>query len=187
MSKLRADKFDIIADKKSLMRIQGEAQKYKDDYKVETIKDANMVLNLYAQIAFDEGYRYAFEETMVELKKVYEDGVKKPKKRRKGWFEYIEDGDLKKSFPLVKRRIDSKRQRKEQAKLDEENGREFSEESFTLTMVIHTYFEAGYLKAQTIEEQAKIVCQDQERADLLVQLFGEVFKQIEEVENDKVG
>jgi hypothetical protein len=185
MNKLRADKFDIIADKKSLMKIQEQAQKYKDDFgDISTIEGGNRLIHLYSQIAFDEGYRRCYQDTMETLKSYHPSGVKKPKRRRKGWFEYIEEGDIESIVPLIKRRIASKRQRKEQKKLDEENGRKFCEEHFILSMAIHTSFEAGYLKADSIEEQAKIVCRDQDQANIVLQLLGEVFKEYEKVQNE---
>lgn len=177
MIKLRADNFIYPADDKSIMKIQEIMQKYyKDKFgEPETIDQANTILNVYAQIAFDEGYRKAIGEA----KKEYGNYKKiKAKPRKKGWFEYVDEDDLKKSFNLCQRRIESKRQKKSRKKYCEDNSMKYTEESFVLSMVIHTYFEAGYLKAQSIEEQAKIFAGDKERADLLVQMFNECFGQI---------
>lgn len=179
MIKLRADNFIYPADRKSTMKIQEIFQRYylEEFEGLETIEEANSVLNVYAQIAFDEGYRKAIEEA----KKEYANYKKiKAKPRKKGWFEYVDDGDLKKSLGLCQRRIKSKRQEKSRKQYCKDNEIEYSTEQFTLSMVIHTFFEAGYLKAQSIEEQAKIFAGNKERADLLVQMFNECFGQIME-------
>ena len=86
--KPRADYFLEIADTEGLKTIQGEAHKYKDDYKGEDIQTANLVMILYLQIAMDEGYR----RVMAEMKKDAITGNKiNIVPRKKGWFEYIED------------------------------------------------------------------------------------------------
>ena len=182
MIKLRADNFVYPADDKSIMKIQEIMQKYyKDEFgEPETIDQANTILNVYAQIAFDEGYRKAIEEAKDEYSKYSHIKTIKAKPRKKGWFEYVDEGDLKKSFNLCQRRIESKRQKESRKKYCEDNSMKYTEESFVLSMVIHTYFEAGYLKAQSIEEQAKIFTGDEERANLLVQMFNECFEQIME-------
>lgn len=177
MIKLRADNFIYPANDKAMMKIQEIFQKYylEEFDGLETTEEANLVLNVYAQIAFDEGYRKAIEEAKNE----YGDYKKiKAKPRKKGWFEYVDDGDLKESLNLCKRRINSKRQEKSRKQYCKDNDIEYSTEHFTLSMVIHTYFEAGYLKAQSIEEQAKIFTGDKKRADLLVKIFNEYFDQL---------
>ena len=155
------------------MKIQEQAQKYRGEYKVKTIADANILLNLYAQISFDEGYRVNMEETKKDItySKI------KIKNRRKGWFEYIDDGDIEKVYPLTKRRIASKRMRKSQLDHWAEQDKGWDEELFTLSMVMHTFFEAGYLKADTIEEQAKIICG--ENSDIVLEMFNTVFKDVD--------
>lgn len=173
----RADKFDYVAEKEDLMTIQGEAQKYQEDYaKIEDLsKRANTTLYLYLQIAYDEGYRKVLAELKNEMPHLSEQIKIVP--RKKGWFEYIEDDTaIEKILPLLKKRIKSKRQRNAEKKHKEEQGGEFSEEIFTLCMVIQTGFEQGYAKASSLEETAKIVCKDQERADLVMSLFNEMME-----------
>ena len=63
MKKLRADKFDMPADVDSIMKIQEQAQKYRGEYPVTNIREANILLGLYAQISFDEGYRECIKHT----------------------------------------------------------------------------------------------------------------------------
>lgn len=176
--KPRADKFYAIADEEALGVIQGELQRYKDWFpKAESFeeKDAHTLLFLYLQIAMDEGYRRAMEE----MKKDVAGGGVKIVPRRDGWFEYIDDDKEAKSLtPLVKRRVKSKRQRAAQKKLWEGNGKKWSEEHFVLAMVIHTGWEHGYMKANTMEHVAKITCGgDKERADLILDMFNKVFAQ----------
>lgn len=176
----RADKFHVVAESEDLMTIQGEAQKYSDQ--VKKIKDpkdaANHVLLLYLQIAYDEGYRKVMRELKEDMS--YMKDQINIVDRRVGWFEYIEDENtITDLMPLVRKRIASKRQRKAQEKHDLENGREFEEERFVWSMVIHTGFEQGYCKADSLEETAKIVCKDKERADLVMELFNEMLKQPE--------
>lgn len=172
--KPRADYFLEIADTEGLKTIQGEAQKYKDDYKGEDLQTANLVMGLYLQIAMDEGYR----RVMAEMKKDALTGSKiNIVPRKKGWFEYIED---EKEFhgvvKLAKRRINSKRMRKRIKKDWDEQGKEWDEENFIFLMVVHTGWEHGYLKANTLEHMAKITCGgDGERADMILGLFNEIF------------
>lgn len=182
MIKLRADNFIYPANNKAIMKIQEIMQKYyKDEFgEPETIDQANTTLNVYAQIAFDEGYRRAIDEAKDEYSKYSHIKTIKAKPRKKGWFEYVDEGDLKKSFNLCQRRIESKRQKESRKKYCEDNNIKYNEESFILSMVIHTYFEAGYLKAQSIEEQAKIFTGDEDRAKLLTNIFNEVFGQVME-------
>ena len=97
--------------------------------------------------------------------------------RKKGWFEYIEDHDeITKLIPLVKRRVNSKRMRKRVKKDWEEQGKDWDEENYVLMMVIHTGWEHGYMKANTMEHMAKITCGgDQERADMILGIFNQIF------------
>jgi len=171
----RADKFDFHAADADIQVIQGEAQRYADDMdKMEnTANKGNRILHLYLQIAYDEGYRSVMEE--LKLDSLSGKNVE-ILPRKKGLFEYIEDeSTISKIIPLLKRRIKSKRQRKEFKKHGEENGREFCEEMFMLSMVIHTGFEQGYAKADSLEETAKIICKNQESADMVMELFKELF------------
>jgi hypothetical protein len=170
--KLRADKFNVAPEPKILMKIQEQAQKYKDEYPVTNLQEADVLLALYAQISFDEGYRVNIEETREDMSYTT---IKKAKNRRKGWFEYIDEGDLEPVYPLAKKRIASKRMRKAQLEYWKEKGMEWSEELFVLSMVMHTFFEAGYLKAQLISEQVKIMCGDSKHADMVLKLFSELF------------
>ena len=180
MFKLRADNFLYPADNKAMMKIQEIMQKYyKDEFgEPETIKDANTVLNVYAQIAFDEGYRRAIDEAKKDYEFIAKHRKIKAKPRKKDWFEYINDGDLKNTFPLCQKRIASKRQKKSRIKYCEDCGIEYSEEQFVLSMVIHTFYEAGYLKAQSIEEQAKIVTGNEGRAKLLSDMLCSVMLEV---------
>lgn len=178
--KFRADKFDVIAEAQDLMTIQGEAQKYKDQFDgmEDNVDKANKLLTLYLQIAYDEGYRRVMRELKETMKYVADkiDIVD----RKVGCFEYIEDEDtIINIMPLVKRRIKSKRQRKAQAEYDKKQGREFEEERFVWSMVIHTGFEQGYCKANSLEETAKIVCGNEEKANIVMELFNEIMKQPE--------
>lgn len=173
----RADKFHMVAEPEDLMTIQGQAQLYKDQVdKIEDLRDrANHTLLLYLQIAYDEGYRKVMRELKEDMS--YLKDQINIVDRRVGWFEYIEDENtITDLMPLVRKRINSKRQRNAEKKFKEEQGQEFSEEMFTLSMVIHTGFEQGYCKADSLEETAKIVCKDKERADLVMELFNEMLK-----------
>lgn len=174
MYKLRSDNFLCPAEKNDVMKIQEQFLKYyKDKFdELNSIEEANHVLSIYASIAFDEGYRKAIEETkdiMGNINKI------KAKPRKKDFFEYVEEGDLKNSLNLCKRRMKSKRQRKHREEYCKSCGIEFEEEQFTLSIVIHTYFEAGYLKAQSLEQQAKILTGDGEKASIIVDMFKECF------------
>lgn len=174
--KPRADFFSEVADDEGLKAIQGEAQKYKDDegFNGEDVKSANNVLYLYLQIAMDEGYRRAMEEMKKE--KLTGDKVNIVP-HKKGWFEYIEDRkEIDSVVQLVKRRINSKRMRKRVEKDWTEKGKEWSEDDYIFLMVVHTGWEHGYLKANTLEHVAKITCGgDAERADMILKIFNEVF------------
>jgi hypothetical protein len=156
MRKPIISKFEVLPTARVLMKIQEQAHKYKDEYKESNSKNAaDAVLLLYAQISFDEGYR----ENIKDTQKLMILGTSlKAKNRKKGWFEYIDDGDIEKVLTLAKKRIASKSLRKSQLQHWKEQGREWSEELFVLAMIMHTFFEAGYLKAETLEEQAKIIC-----------------------------
>ena len=178
MFKLRADSFLYPADNKAMMKIQEIMQKYYRNElgEPETMEDANAVLNVYAQIAFDEGYRRAIDEAKKDYKFIAKHRKIKAKPRKKNWFEYIDDGDLKNALPLCQKRIDSKRQKKSRIKYCADNKIEYSEEQFVLSMVIHTFYEAGYLKAQSIEEQAKIVTGNEDRAKLLSNMLKNVME-----------
>lgn len=178
MFKLRADNFLYPADNKAIMKIQEIMQKYYRDEldEPETMEDANTILNVYAQIAFDEGYRRAIDEAKKDYEFIAKHKTIKAKPRKKNWFEYVDDGDLKNAFPLCQKRIDSKRQKKSKIKYCTDNKIEYSEEQFVLSMVIHTFYEAGYLKAQSIEEQAKIVTGNEGRAKLLSDMLKNVME-----------
>lgn len=173
--KPRADYFLEIADTEGLKAIQGEARKYKEDYEgKEDLQTANIVLGLYIQIAMDEGYR----RVMAEMKKDALTGSKiNIVPRKKGWFEYIDDQKEYMSVAkLVKRRINSKRMRKRIKKDWDEQGKEWDEDSFIFLMAVHTGWEHGYNKANTMEHMAKITCGgDQERADMILGIFNEIF------------
>lgn len=186
--KPRADKFFTAADSNGLKTVQEQAQLYKDDYPEDKMDEqqANNILLLYLQIAMDEGYRRAMEEMKADALTGSKINIVE---RRKGWFEYIEDADeVKKLVPLALKRIRSKRQRNAAMKLKEKQGLEFSEEAFTLSMVIHTGWEHGYMKANTLEHIAKITCGgDQERADLILDIFNKIFtKQKEGLDETKL-
>lgn len=175
--KFRADKFIYIAEEEDLMKIQEQTQfqaaaRFDGDLDVSS---ANSLLLLYLQVAYDEGYR----RVMADLKQTapYAKDNINIVERKLGWFEYIEDvKTVKGMLPLVRRRIKSKRQRAYHKKSSEEQGREFEEEYFMISMIIHTGFEQGYAKADSFEETAKIICKNQEMADLTMELFGEMLK-----------
>lgn len=172
--KPRADYFLEIADTEGLKIIQREAQKYKNDYKGEDLRTANLVMGLYLQIAMDEGYRRA----MAEMKKYALSGSKiKIVPRKKGWFEYIDDEkEFNNVIKLAKRRINSKRMRKRIKKDWDEEGKDWDEDNFIFLMVVHTGWEHGYRKANTIEHMAKITCGgDQDRADMILGIFNQIF------------
>lgn len=173
--KPRADYFLEIADTEAIKIIQSEVQKYKEDYEKEESESVHKVLLLYLQVAMDEGYRRVMED----MKKDDLTGSKiNIVERKKGWFEYVEDHDeIKSLVPLVKRRINSKRMRNRIKKDWDKQGKEWSEDLFCLMTVIHTGWEHGYMKGTSIEETAKWVAKDQERADLLINMMKEFFPQ----------
>ena len=184
--KRRADNFLMPCDWEAMEIIQREMQQYKeylDDIREKAEKAdnvnlyANAILGLYLRIAMDEGYRRVIEELKHDYKDtpyILENIKEKP--RAYNVVEYVDEGEDKTLAPLIRRRIKSKRQRKRWAQACADSpGQNDCEENFVLMMVIHTGFEHGYLKAQSIEETAKIICKDQERADMVVELFNEIF------------
>jgi len=166
--KIRADRFTVLPGDEELEKIQEQVHLYSDWFDEEEMdmKSANLLATIYLKVSMDEGYRCVFKKLAKEVPhKTIEEAP-----RKKGCLEYVEDGEAEALLPLVKRRMNSKRQRKAFLK---DKG-EFVEEYFLMSMVIHTGFEAGYNKAHTLEEIAKIISSDQERADMLVELFKEM-------------
>ena len=176
--KLRADKFEIVADSEHLERIQGEVHRHKAIYDGENLatrEGANKILHLYMCIAFDEGYRAAIEQLKEDVGQYASKPIKLKRRSKKGFVEYSSSEEIQALQPLVKKRVDSKRQIKAQKQFDKEHNREFEQERFILSMCIHTAFEGGYLKGSSVEETAKWIAKDQERADLIVNLMKEFF------------
>jgi len=195
--KRRADNFIVPCDWEAFEIIQNEMKQYQD-YLDETYKKAeeeekpfiyaNAILGLFLRLAMDEGYRRVIDE----LKEDYKDTPLileniKAKPRKYNVVEYVDEGEDKTLAPLIRRRIKSKRQRKKWKEACKDSPEQNdTEENFVMMMVVHTGFEHGYLKAQTIEETAKIVCKDEERANLVTELFREVFtpEVMERLENE---
>lgn len=188
--KLRADFFNVAADDEGLESIQTEIKKYiKDIEKLDENLQIDIILYTYLQIAMDEGYRRGLEE----LKKidVASDKVK-ILPRKKGVFEYIDNGEeIKNLLPLVRRRINSKRMRNRIKKERLGKGKEWIEEQFVLSMVIHTGWEHGYLKANTVESIVKNVSDgDEEKINNTIKIIKELVlqedKYLEDIANEKV-
>lgn len=180
--KFRADRFIYAAENKDIEKIQREVQKKLEDKDVEKelegLKDfekANAILSFYAYIAYDEGYRKGLKELSSEHIKV------KAQNRNKENVKYAPSKeDSLKLTKLTQRRLKSKRQRKYRTDYCLENGVENSEESFALSMTIHTFFEAGYVDiAFNTDNMFKEMHKgNEEKADSLSRLFDEVFSEV---------
>lgn len=174
MSKLRADKFEIGAPSEVLEIIQGEVQKHIKDFNTNTFnhEDANKLLTTYLIISMDEGYRFAVKELMEDFSK-----IKELKERSDGEIFYVDNEEVKELFPLVKRRVNSKRQRKWRSEYCDKIGIKNEEETFVLSMIIATGFEYGYLKVNIIDNLIKLTCNgDEDRVKLISELLTEMTK-----------
>ena len=175
--KPRADKFLYGAERENLMDIQGEVQRHKapieEDDTISDVEKSNRVLFLYTAVAFDEGYRAAIKQLKEDVGQ-YCAVNKKLKKHKKNTLHYTETEEVTSLMPLIKRRIKSKRMIKAHKEL---KGEDFDQTTFILAMAIHTGFEHGFMKGSSVEETAKWVAKDDERAEMLVSLFNDLFKE----------
>ena len=198
--KRRADKFLVACDCEAIETIQSEVLKYKEYLdKIKEEADAsgdmsnyyNSTLTLYLRISMDEGYRRVIKELRESYSDI-PDMLERIKAKPKSYnvIEYIDEGEDEALFPLIMRRIKSKRQRKKWAEDCKNNpGRGDGEEWFTLSMVINTGFEHGYLKANTIEEISKMVCKNEDMANIVTDMLNGIFKSDIECEynNQELG
>lgn len=175
-------KFTYAAKPKDLKIIQREVQKNADPKYKTTIEDAERILHLYTAVAYDEGYRRAMSDFKDSIKDYHYAqeliGRVKLKRRKKGFLHYTDLQDVSKLSPLIRKRMKSKTQRKNRLKYCEDVGIEFHEEDHVLSLCIHTGFEAGYIKGSSLEESAKMLCKDSERAEILMDLFLETQRNV---------
>lgn len=176
--KFRSDLFDVLAPMEVVMRIQEQVQLnakdvVKDLDNITTMEQANQLAQLYLQIAMDEGYRHAIEELQKDIP--YKTIEVKP--RVKGATEYVEIDEMKDTIKKAKRRIASKRQLK---RWEKDHGDD-KYEQFTLCMIVHTGYEAGYLKGTNLEESCKIV--NPESGDMIYKLMQELIPVLKEEED----
>ena len=161
------------------MQIQEIASNYNKEIQELEFKNdwnkANRVMMLYAQIAYDEGYRKAMRE-LKEERQMYSDKIQ-IKPRKHGLFEYVEDfKTISDIVPLIKKRMLSKRQKASFKKHKESQNQVFTEEMFMLSMALHTGFEQGYAKASSLEETVKIVCSNPDVAQMAIEMFEEMLE-----------
>lgn len=178
--KFRADNFIYPAEHKDIMTIQGVVQKRlkgKDlEKELEGLKDfekANAILTLYAYAAYEEGYRKGLKSLEQENQKV------SIKNRNKDKFKYSPEDGLK-ITQLVHKRMKSKKQRKYRSQYCTEHKIEDSEESFVLSLTIHSFFEAGYV-AITLDTDnmfKEMHVDNPEKASQLSGLFDELFSEV---------
>lgn len=178
---IRADKFEEAAPSEVLESIQGQAllhhddlTKYLEESDLKDYEKANAIMGLYLRIAIDEGYRFAAEDIL----KTNNHNNKELKPHSKEVVEYVEEHEPKQLLKLIQRRFKSKRQRKWRTDHCLETGVEDTEESFQLSMVIHTGYEFGTMKANTVEEISKIICKDEETANMVSDMFKEFAPQL---------
>lgn len=180
--KFRADSFIYPAEHKDIMKVQEEVQKKLDgkdlEQELDGLKDyekANAILTLYAAVAYDEGYRKGLKALENEYTKV------KTKNRSKNKFKYSPSKEESlKITKLVQKRMASKKQRKYRTEYCDEYNLEDTEESFVLSLTIHSFFEAGYvdITLNTNNMFKEMHDGDEETASSMTKLFDEVFSEI---------
>ena len=179
MHQQRADKFyaDAVPNQKQRLKIADLAGKYREEKdQLETEKEqANFTLNVFAHVAYDEGYRAALKSIKDDAYDLVKKDIK-IKRRKHGEFEYISSPELIPQVMkrIVKKRVNSKRQWKAW-KESRTEGEHDSFEMFMLAMVVNSCFETGYLECMSINGIIKAYCGDNEEKE---QLFHDIFDEV---------
>ena len=141
------DHYTVLPEPADLKKIQEQIHKNSKYLNCKTIEDAEKVYTICALISFDEGYRKAVSD-LSEL------GINiKLKRRKRGEALYAPIDDVLGLSGLIKFREKSEKQLNEFKSHIEELGKEFWEEEFLLSIVIHTAFEIGYLKGFCVNSE----------------------------------
>jgi len=185
------DGFMYPAERRDLMKIQGEVQKRMKAVNFEEhlnsiekdYEKANAVLTLYGYVAYEEGYRKGLSEVSKENLKI------EIKRRNRKEFVYKPEQDkVNELVGLVKARYDDLLLRHERDVYCEENNIENNNEGFMLSVMVHTFFEAGYTESTlNVREFFKnMYPEDEQRVEDMTSIFEELFGEFlkEEVQKD---
>lgn len=175
--KFRADSFIYPAEHKDIMKIQEEVQKKLKHYDIEKetahLKDyeqGNAILTLYGRVAYEEGYRKGLQSLKSQNQAVV------IKRRSSKAFVYMAEDETE-LIKLTQKRMKSKRMRNYRTEYCQEHNLEDNEESFVLSLVIHTFFESAYSKVtlDTSNIFKNMHPEDEEKAKKMSGIFDELF------------
>lgn len=177
------DFYEYPAKSKTLEKIQERVQKHIKKYdfekSLEGLKDfekCNAIFSLYGFIAYEEGYRVGLKELKKENPKI------KIKRRTDKELVYVIEDQEEKSrlTKLVQERIDSENLKMAREEYCLENRVENSNESAALSITIHTFYEAGYIKATLdVKEMFKnMYSDDPKKAQEMAEMFTDLFQEV---------
>jgi hypothetical protein len=158
----RADKFNYVANSIELEKIHEIAQLKGSLLELDGLSEmeqADAILTLYGFIAYEEGFRKGLNELKELTSKVT------IKKRSKNKFIY-KTNNQEQIVNLIRKREKSKRMRKGRAEYCLDNKIENHNETFLLSLVINTFFEAGYtdITYDTSEVVSNMYLEDEEKS-----------------------
>ena len=176
----RADCYTYPASSKEIEKIQERVQLRIKDIDVEKslegfedYQKANAILTIYARVSYEEGFR----KGLSEIKKDNEKIEIKNRNKNKNVYSLADEEEVVK---IVQKRLASKRMKKYRDEYCNDKGIKNTQESFALSVTIHSFFEYGYYDAtlDTTNIFRNMYPEDDNKAkqmaDMMDELFGEL-------------